>query len=111
MAATCAKTGLRLTSASAKTLLTRSSSSSPSSSSLSSATSKLRGLSSAAPVSSSSRFFTARRVGLSRLPVELGGALSMMPLHSVTASALFTSLLCLSRHSWGCLSEGFTTPL
>ncbi|KAI6694805.1 hypothetical protein NL676_022515 [Syzygium grande] len=113
MAATCAKTGLRLASASAKTLLTRSSSSSPSpsSSSLSSATSKLRGLSSAAPVSSSSRFFTARRVGLSRLPVELGGALSMMPLHSVTASALFTSLLCLSSHSWGCLSEGFATPL
>ncbi|KAK3416861.1 uncharacterized protein LOC104414227 [Eucalyptus grandis] len=113
MAATCAKTaGLRLASASARTLLTRSPSSSSSSSpSLSSAASKLGGLSCAAPVPSSSRFFTARRVALSRLPVELGGALSMMPLHSVTASALFTSLLCLSNHSWGCLSEGFATPL
>ncbi|KAI3408334.1 uncharacterized protein J3R85_020327 [Psidium guajava] len=110
MAAACAKTGLRLTSVSAKTLLSRASPSS-SSSSLSSATSKLRGLSSATPVSSSSRFSTARPVGLSRLPVELGGALSMMPLHNVTASALFTSLLCLSSHGWGCLSEGFATPL
>ncbi|KAF8016591.1 hypothetical protein BT93_H1955 [Corymbia citriodora subsp. variegata] len=110
MAATCAKAGLRLTSASAKTLLTRSPSSS-SSPGLSSAASKLRGLSSATPASPSSRLFTAHRVGLSRLPVELGGALSMMPLHSVTASALFTSLLCLSSHSWGCLSEGFATPL
>ncbi|XP_030553186.2 uncharacterized protein LOC115757196 [Rhodamnia argentea] len=110
MAAACAKTGVRLSSASAKTLLSRASPSS-SSSSFSSATSKLRGLASATPVSSSSRFCTAGRVTLSRLPVELGGALSMMPLHNVTASALSTSLLCLSRHSWGCLSEGFATPL
>ena len=29
-----------------------------------------------------------------------------MPLHSVTASALLTSLLSLSNQSWGCLSEG-----
>lgn len=41
-----------------------------------------------------------------RLPVELGGMLTVMPLHSITASALFTSLLSLSSHSWGCLSEG-----
>ena len=41
-----------------------------------------------------------------RLPVELGGALSLMPLHSVTASALFTSLLSLNNVNWGCLSEG-----
>lgn len=42
-----------------------------------------------------------------RLPVELTGVqLSLMPLHSVTASALFTSLLSLHNHNWGCLSEG-----
>ncbi|CAN0892928.1 hypothetical protein LINGRAHAP2_LOCUS17861 [Linum grandiflorum] len=47
-----------------------------------------------------------RRPTLSRFPVELGGALSMMPLHSATSSALFTSLLSLHSQSWGCLSEG-----
>lgn len=41
-----------------------------------------------------------------RLPVELGGAQSLIPLHSATASALFTSLLSLHNTSWGCLSEG-----
>lgn len=42
-----------------------------------------------------------------RLPVELTGMQqSLMPLHSVTASALFTSLLSLHNHNWGCLSEG-----
>ncbi|XP_057528774.1 protein NUCLEAR FUSION DEFECTIVE 6, mitochondrial [Amaranthus tricolor] len=47
----------------------------------------------------------------SRIPVELGCAESLMPLHTVTASALFTSLLSLHSQSWGCLSEGFATPL
>lgn len=41
-----------------------------------------------------------------RLPVELGGAQSLIPLHSATASALLTSLLSLHNTSWGCLSEG-----
>ncbi|KAK9027686.1 hypothetical protein V6N11_067509 [Hibiscus sabdariffa] len=40
-----------------------------------------------------------------RLPVELGGAVTLIPLHSATASALFTSLLSLHNQSWGCLSE------
>ncbi|CAJ1931472.1 unnamed protein product [Sphenostylis stenocarpa] len=43
----------------------------------------------------------------SRLPVQLVGAqLSLTPLHSATASALFTSLLSLHNTNWGCLSEG-----
>jgi len=44
---------------------------------------------------------------LFRLPVQLAGAqLSLTPLHSATASALFTSLLSLHNTNWGCLSEG-----
>lgn len=42
-----------------------------------------------------------------RLPVELTGVQqSLMPLHSVTASALFASLLSVQNDNWGCLSEG-----
>ncbi|CAN1151232.1 hypothetical protein LINPERPRIM_LOCUS28260 [Linum perenne] len=47
-----------------------------------------------------------RRPTFSRMPVELGAALSLMPMHSATSSALFTSLLSLHSQSWGCLSEG-----
>ncbi|KAL0731499.1 hypothetical protein Bca4012_027593 [Brassica carinata] len=48
-----------------------------------------------------------RRLTSSRVPVELSAAgMSLIPLHSVTASALLTSLLSLSNQSWGCLSEG-----
>jgi len=39
--------------------------------------------------------------------VQLAGTLvSLTPLHSVTASALFTSLLSLHNNTWGVLSEG-----
>jgi hypothetical protein len=39
--------------------------------------------------------------------VQLAGAqVSLTPLHSATASALFTSLLSLHNNTWGCLSEG-----
>ncbi|KAJ8773795.1 hypothetical protein K2173_008258 [Erythroxylum novogranatense] len=55
--------------------------------------------------------FSLQKLISSRFPVELGGALSLIPLHSVTASALFTSLLTLHNDKWGCLSEGFATPL
>ena len=41
-----------------------------------------------------------------RLPVALGCTESLMPLHSATASALFTSMLSVHSQSWGCLSEG-----
>lgn len=44
---------------------------------------------------------------LFRIPEQLAGArMSLMPLHSITASALFTSLLSAHNIKWGCLSEG-----
>ncbi|KFK41455.1 hypothetical protein AALP_AA2G132600 [Arabis alpina] len=52
-----------------------------------------------------------RRLTFSRVPVELSAGISLVPLHSVTASALLTSLLSLSNQNWGCLSEGFGTTL
>ncbi|KAG2322328.1 hypothetical protein Bca52824_015541 [Brassica carinata] len=62
--------------------------------------------------SSSSSRSSLRRLTSSRIPVELSAAgMSLIPLHSVTASALLTSLLSLSNQSWGCLSEGFATTL
>lgn len=45
-------------------------------------------------------------VGIYRLPVELGFAQSLMPLHSITASALLISMLSLKPGSWAWLSEG-----
>ncbi|XP_020105376.1 protein NUCLEAR FUSION DEFECTIVE 6, chloroplastic/mitochondrial-like [Ananas comosus] len=48
---------------------------------------------------------------ISRLPVELGCAQSLMPLHSITASALLTSMLSMKPGGWAWLSEGFATPL
>lgn len=51
-------------------------------------------------------FLKKFNVAIFRLPVELAGAQSLIPLHSATASALFTSLLSLHNNSWGCLSEG-----
>ncbi|GAV82207.1 hypothetical protein CFOL_v3_25659 [Cephalotus follicularis] len=105
MAASCART-LQLSSASAKSLLNNSSISSSSSlqSALASKATKFIGLASLKKPISTSKL-SAQRLTFSRLPVELGGVLSVMPLHSVTASALFTSLLSLSNTSWGCLSE------
>ncbi|KAG0493508.1 hypothetical protein HPP92_004502 [Vanilla planifolia] len=60
----------------------------------------------------SSRF--SRRVlpsSMSRLPVELSFVQSLLPLHSVTASALLISMLSVKPGSWAWLSEGFATPL
>lgn len=51
--------------------------------------------------------FTVIALFVCRLPEQLGGAqMSLMPLYSVTASALFTSLLSVQNNKWGCLSEG-----
>ncbi|GMH31133.1 hypothetical protein Nepgr_032976 [Nepenthes gracilis] len=61
--------------------------------------------------SSASRISLRRLLTSSRFPVELAAALSLMPLHSANASALYTSLLSLHSDNWGCLSEGFVTPL
>uniref|UniRef100_A0A7N0TE04 Uncharacterized protein n=1 Tax=Kalanchoe fedtschenkoi TaxID=63787 RepID=A0A7N0TE04_KALFE len=97
-----ARRAAQLTSA----LLTRSSS--PTSPSAVSAASKLRGLGCAkTPAAPRSAF---PRLKPSRLPVELGGVQSLMPLHSVTASALLNSLLA-STATWSSLSEGLATPL
>ncbi|XP_031257932.1 uncharacterized protein LOC116115925 isoform X2 [Pistacia vera] len=103
MAANCGRRTLQLTSASAKTLLSRSPSASTAS--------KFTGLASPIKPTTASRLSSLHKRTYSRLPVELGGALSLMPLHSVTASALFTSLLSLNNQNWGCLSEGFATTL
>ncbi|XP_007044629.2 PREDICTED: protein NUCLEAR FUSION DEFECTIVE 6, chloroplastic/mitochondrial isoform X1 [Theobroma cacao] len=97
MAASCGRRTLQFSCASAKTILTHSTSSR-------SANNKLAGLFSPKPTSASR--FSLRNLISSRLPVELGGAVTLMPLHSATASALFTSLLSLHNQSWGCLSEG-----
>ncbi|XWS22590.1 hypothetical protein CRYUN_Cryun29cG0049500 [Craigia yunnanensis] len=102
MAASCGRRTLEFCCASAKTILTHSPSSRA-------ANSKLAGLFSTKTTSASR--FSLRNITSSRLPVELGGAVTLMPLHSTTASALFTSLLSLHNQSWGCLSEGFATPL
>ncbi|KAG6598206.1 protein NUCLEAR FUSION DEFECTIVE 6, chloroplastic/mitochondrial [Cucurbita moschata] len=100
---------LRISSSSARTLLQRSSSSPPSASHLVSKPTMSAPLPSAKP-SASSRFSVPKLTNF-RLPVELSSVQSLMPLHSATASALFTSLLSLHNNSWGCLSEGFATPL
>ncbi|KAL6192525.1 hypothetical protein ACLB2K_033612 [Fragaria x ananassa] len=104
MAANCARRTLQFSSASAKTLF-NSSSSSP----FASKAFKLSELA-GAKTTSIPRFAT-QKLKFSRLPVELAAAQSLIPLHSATASALFTSLLSLHNTSWGCLSEGFATPL
>ncbi|XP_020217802.1 uncharacterized protein LOC109801200 [Cajanus cajan] len=103
VAANSARKTLQIASSSTRTLLSRRSS--PPSVSSSYAT-KLNGFASS---SSSSQ---KRALSFSRFPVQLAGAhVSLTPLHSVTASALFTSLLSLHNANWGCLSEGFATPL
>ncbi|AEE35048.1 hypothetical protein AtNW77_Chr1g0071591 [Arabidopsis thaliana] len=61
--------------------------------------------------SSSSTRPSLRRLTFSRVPVELSAGISLIPLHSVTASALLTSLLSLSNQNWSCLSEGFASTL
>ncbi|XP_042424001.1 protein NUCLEAR FUSION DEFECTIVE 6, mitochondrial-like [Zingiber officinale] len=49
--------------------------------------------------------------GISRLPIELGCARSLMPFHSATATALLTSMLSARSGSWTWLSEEFARTL
>ncbi|KAL8471357.1 hypothetical protein ACS0TY_028227 [Phlomoides rotata] len=100
MASRCARNLVQRSSSSAKSLLFPT----QSSHSVSAGAPKLCGL---APAVSRRRspFFA------SRLPVELGCGESLMPLHSVTASALLNSMLSSKIGRWGFLSEGFATPL
>ncbi|XP_043704886.1 protein NUCLEAR FUSION DEFECTIVE 6, mitochondrial-like [Telopea speciosissima] len=107
MAVNLARRSLISSSASATRILSGCKSSSSSSSFVSGA-SKVGGFTPARPTSHVSRH---KLSVFSRLPMELGCAQSLMPLHSVTASALFTSMLSLKGGNWGWLSEGFATPL
>ncbi|MED6224019.1 hypothetical protein PIB30_079719 [Stylosanthes scabra] len=104
VAANCATKALQLSSSSsARTLFSRRSSPLP----------KLNGLPSS-PSSSSRTCTQNRSFSFSRVPEQLAGAsqlMSLTPLHSATASALFTSLLTLHNSNSGSLSEGFATPL
>ncbi|CAL0331510.1 unnamed protein product [Lupinus luteus] len=100
--ANCVRKTLQVASASTRTLLSRQSS--PPSASFAS---KFNALPSSPKVSTQKR-----SLSFSRLPVQLASVqVSLTPLHSATASALFTSLLSLHNNNWGCLSEGFATPL
>ncbi|CAA2956435.1 Hypothetical predicted protein [Olea europaea subsp. europaea] len=105
MASNCARKLVPRSPASAKTLLNRI----QSSPSISAGPPKLIGQASTTGVSRVSprhrSFFS------SRLPVELSCGESLMPLHSVTASVLLKSMLSSKVGQWGCLSEGFATPL
>ncbi|CAM8885787.1 unnamed protein product [Rhodiola kirilowii] len=101
MAASCSRRAVQLTSA----VLSRSSSPT-----LSSAAAKLRGVLGCAKPASSVPRSAFPKLKPSRSPVELGGVQSLMPLHSVTASALLNSLLS-SSATWSTLSEGLATPL
>ncbi|GLT85419.1 hypothetical protein SLE2022_036090 [Rubroshorea leprosula] len=49
--------------------------------------------------------------GISRLPVELSCLISMLPLHSVVASARLRSLLSIESLSWSLIPQGNSLPL
>ncbi|XP_011098486.1 protein NUCLEAR FUSION DEFECTIVE 6, chloroplastic/mitochondrial [Sesamum indicum] len=103
MASYCTRNLVQRSSNTARTLLFRG----QSSHSVAAGPSKLSGLTPTIPRSSPRH----RSFLSSRLPVELGCGESLMPLHSVTASALLNSMLSSKVGQWGFLSEGFATPL
>ncbi|KAL3813789.1 hypothetical protein ACJIZ3_015057 [Penstemon smallii] len=94
MASNCARNLVRRSSNTAKTFLSRA----QSPPSVPAGPSKLSGLSATPP--------RHRSIFSSRLPLELGCGVSLMPLHSVTASALLKSMLSSDVGQWGVLSEG-----
>ncbi|KAL0450656.1 UNVERIFIED_CONTAM: hypothetical protein Slati_1622000 [Sesamum latifolium] len=97
MASYCSRNLVQRSSNTARTLLFRG----QSSHSVAAGPSKLSGLTPTIPrPSPRHRSFLS-----SRLPVELGCGESLMPLHSVTASALLNSMLSSKVGQWGFLSE------
>ncbi|KAI3882141.1 hypothetical protein MKW92_022022 [Papaver armeniacum] len=78
------------------------------SSSFASSAAKFGGFTSTAKPTSTSHFLKSPL--FSRLPV-LGCAQSLMPLHSVTASALLTSKLSLKAGNWAWLSEVYNQQI
>ncbi|XP_076911582.1 uncharacterized protein LOC143569592 [Bidens hawaiensis] len=52
---------------------------------------------------------SSRRI--SRLPVQLGALITMMPLHTAVASACLKSGLLIESHSWGLVPQGISMPL
>ncbi|XP_031109692.1 uncharacterized protein LOC116013874 [Ipomoea triloba] len=48
---------------------------------------------------------------ISRLPVELSGVETMMPLYSAIASARLKSSLSIESHSWSLVPQGNSLPL
>ncbi|KAK4417760.1 hypothetical protein Salat_2188700 [Sesamum alatum] len=104
MASYCTRNLVQRSSNTARTLLFRGQSSSHSAAA---GPSKLSGLTPTIPRPSPRH----RPFLSSRLPVELGCGESLMPLHSVTASALLKSMLSSKVGQWCSLSEGFATPL
>ncbi|KAH9627200.1 hypothetical protein KSS87_020746 [Heliosperma pusillum] len=83
----------------------------PKSPSVGGKTSKLPGFTTSSNPNSSPNISPQRLFSSSRLPVELACAQSLMPLHSATASALFTSLLSVHAQSWGSLSEVYCVSM
>ncbi|XP_030945257.1 uncharacterized protein LOC115969787 isoform X1 [Quercus lobata] len=55
---------------------------------------------------STSTSIPLRRFSLSRIPVELGGVQSLLPLHSTVATARMTSCLSTTSRSCRALSQG-----
>ncbi|CAI9111055.1 OLC1v1011189C1 [Oldenlandia corymbosa var. corymbosa] len=73
--------------------------------SVASGSSKLGGLAPSMPSSTSRLARRQRLFSNSRLPLALGCGQSLIPLHSVTASALLKSMLSSEVGQWSCLSE------
>ncbi|KAI4377103.1 hypothetical protein MLD38_014788 [Melastoma candidum] len=67
----------------------------------------------AKPSSSLSQLPSPARIprSISRLPVELSGAMSLMPLHTAIASSLLRSSLAVESWSWGLVPQGLSMPL